>query len=34
MLICSRNQIEAEKLGGGYVNNFSPKFANFVKAKE
>ncbi len=35
MLICSRNQIEAEKLGGGYVNNFSTsKFANFVKAKK
>ena len=23
MLICSRNQIESKKLGGGYVNNFS-----------
>lgn len=35
MLICSRNQIEAEKLGGGYVNNFSTsKFANFVKTKK
>ena len=35
MLICSRNQIESEKLGGGYVNNFSTlEFANFVKKKK
>lgn len=35
MLICSRNQIETEKLGGGYVNNFSTsEFANFVKSKK
>lgn len=35
MLICSRNQIESEKLGGGYVNNFSTTdFANFVKSKK
>lgn len=34
MLICSRNQIESDKLGGGYVNNFSTsEFANFVKRK-
>jgi hypothetical protein len=34
MLICSRNQIESDKLGGGYVNNFSTSnFANFVKKK-
>ena len=34
MLICSRNQIESSKLGGGYVNNFSTlEFANFVKRK-
>ena len=34
MLICSRNQIETDKLGGGYVNNFSTKeFADFVKKK-
>ena len=33
MLICSRNQIETDKLGGGYVNSFSTKkFANFVKS--
>ena len=25
MLICSRNQIEAEELGGGYVNKFNTK---------
>ena len=35
MLICSRNQIESDKLGGGYVNNFSTTtFANFVKKKK
>ena len=35
MLICSRNQIETEKLGRGYVNNFSTReFANFVKSKK
>lgn len=35
MLICSRNQIESEKLGGGYVNNFSTTdFANFIKKKK
>jgi hypothetical protein len=34
MLICSRNQIETSKLGGGYVNNFSTKeFSKFVKSK-
>jgi len=34
MLICSRNQIESSKLGGGYVNNFSTsEFSNFVKTK-
>ena len=35
MLICSRNQIESDKLGGGYVNNFSTsEFASFVKRKK
>jgi len=35
MLICSRNQIESDKLGGGYVNNFSTnEFANFIKKKK
>jgi len=35
MLICSRNQIESDKLGGGYVNNFSTsKFADFIKRKK
>lgn len=35
MLICSRNQVESDKLGGGYVENFSTlKFANFVKKKK
>ena len=35
MLICSRNQIESDKLGGGYVNNFSTlKFADFIKKKK
>ena len=35
MLICSRNQIESEKLGGGYVNNYSTSdFANYVKKKK
>ena len=35
MLICSRNQVESGKLGGGYVNNFSTSdFANFVKKKK
>lgn len=35
MLICSRNQIESEKLGGGYVNNFSTaEFANFIRKKK
>ena len=35
MLICSRNQIESDLLGKGYVNNFSTsKFANYVKAKK
>ena len=35
MLISSRNQIESEKLGSGYVNNFSTsEFANFVKKKK
>ena len=35
MLICSRNQIESEKLGSGYVNNFSTQdFARFVKKKK
>jgi hypothetical protein len=32
MIICSRNQIETEKLGGGYVNNFTTnKFSNFIE---
>jgi hypothetical protein len=35
MLICSRNQIESEKLGGGYVNNFSTReFSSFIKKKQ
>lgn len=35
MLICSRNQIEAEELGGGYVNNFNTKtFSNFIQDKK
>ena len=35
MLICSRNQIESEKLGRGYVNNFSTKdFSKYVKRKK
>ena len=35
MLICSRNQIETHKLGGGYVENFSTsEFAKFVKKKK
>ncbi len=35
LLICSRNQIESEKLGRGYVNNFSTsEFANYVKIKK
>ena len=35
MLICSRNQVESDKLGNGYVNNFSTSgFANFVKKKK
>ncbi len=35
MLICSRNQIEAASLGGGYVNNFSTQqFGNFIKRKK
>jgi hypothetical protein len=35
MLICSRNQIEAEELGGGYVNNFNTKtFSNFIQGKK
>ena len=35
MLICSRNQIESDLLGKGYVNNFSTtEFANYVKAKK
>lgn len=34
MLICSRNQIEAEELGGGYVNNFNTEsFSKFIKKK-
>tara|TARA_A100001015_G_scaffold119671_1_gene132726 strand:- start:319 stop:1329 length:1011 start_codon:yes stop_codon:yes gene_type:complete len=34
MLICSRNQVESSKLGGGYVNNFSTSdFSNFVRKK-
>ena len=34
MLICSRNQIESERLGGGYVNNFSTTdFANFTQCR-
>lgn len=35
MLICSRNQIEAEELGGGYVNKFNTKtFSDFIKSKK
>jgi hypothetical protein len=35
MLICSRNQIESEKLGRGYVGNFSTSdFANYIKKKK
>ena len=35
MLICSRNQIEAEELGGGYVNNFNTKtFSSLVRGKK
>lgn len=35
MLICSRNQIESEKLGRGYVNNFSTKdFSKYIKRKK
>ena len=35
MLICSRNQVETDKLGGGYVNNFSTsQFSKFVKRKK
>lgn len=35
MLICSRNQIESEKIGRGYVNGFSTTdFAKFVKNKK
>jgi hypothetical protein len=31
-LICSKNQIESKKLGGGYVNNFSTEsFAKYIK---
>lgn len=33
MLIASRNQIECERMGGGYVENFNTEsFANFVKS--
>ena len=32
LLMCQRNQIEAEKLGGGYVNNFST--SKFAKSKK
>lgn len=35
MLIASRNQIECEKLGGGYVNNFTTeKFFKYVSRKK
>lgn len=35
MLISSRNQIECEKLGGGYVNNFSTEiFSRYIKSKK
>ncbi len=35
MLICSRNQVDSNKLGGGYVNNFSTKsFSKFIKNKK
>jgi hypothetical protein len=35
MLICSRNQIETDKLGGGYVNNFNTKsFSDYIKKKK
>ena len=34
MLICSRNQVDSDKLGGGYVNNFSTsEFSKFVERK-
>lgn len=34
MLICSLNQIETDKLGGGYVNNFNTKsFSDYIKKK-
>ena len=30
-LICSRNQVEANKLGSGYVSNFSTeKFSKYI----
>ena len=35
MLIASRRQVEAENLGGGYVNNWSTEeFARYVKEKD
>jgi hypothetical protein len=35
MMICSRNQIETEQLGGGYVNNFTTnQFSNYIKKLE
>ena len=34
MFICSRNQIEAKELGGGYVNDFNTEnFSKFIKKK-
>ncbi len=31
-IVCSRNQIESEKLGGGYVNNFTTEnFSKYIK---
>ena len=34
MLICSRNQIESDRLGCGYVNNFSTEqFSKYIKRK-
>ena len=35
MLICSRNQVDSKKLGGGYVNKFSTRsFSKFIKSKK
>ena len=35
MLIASRNQIECEDLGGGYVNNFTTQeYSKYVKKRD